>query len=431
MIAILGGGIAGISAGYHLGLKGTDYTIYEKNESWGGLCDNFTIGGGFRFDHFIHLSFTSSDYVQKLFASSSDFHSHRPLSTNYYKGLWLKHPVQNHLFPLSAKEKVAIIQDFIQRTAHQDIKNYQEWLRSQFGNYFSQNFPEVYTKKYWTLPAENLMLDWLEGRFSLPPLDKLLLGSFIDQEENFYYADEMRYPKKGGYKRFLEEMATASKVETSKEVVLIDLENKWIEFTDSSQIHFDKLISSIPLPELVKLIKDVPASVVEASEKLLCTSGQLVSLGFNRPDIPRDIWFYMYDTDILPSRAYSPSIKSPDNVPSGKSSLQFETYFSRKSPRKLSGGSLIEHVVQKGGEMGLFQQEDVEVSDYREAKYANVVFDNERESNLKFIHHFLNESNISYAGRFGEWDYLWSDQSLLSGRDVALKLDLTTTGGKR
>lgn len=419
MIAVLGAGIAGISAGYHLGVKGVDHTVYEKNESWGGLCDNFTIGDGFRFDHFIHLSFSSSDYVKQLFASSSDFLSHNPTSTNYYKGLWLKHPVQNNLFPLSAKEKVAIIQDFIKRTEHQDIKNYQEWLRSQFGDSFSQNFPEVYTKKYWTLPAEDLTVDWLEGRFSLPPLEKLLMGSFVDQKENFYYADEMRYPKKGGYKSFLEEMAATSRIETSKEVVLIDPENKRVEFADSSHIHYEKLISSIPLPVLVKLIKDVPSAVVEAGEKLLCTSGQLVSLGFNRADIPRDIWFYMYDADILPSRAYSPSIKSPDNVPYGKSSLQFETYFSMKSPRKLSGGDLIEHVVKKGVDMGLFQQEDVEVSDYREAKYANVVFDQEREANLKLIHAYLDQSNITYTGRFGEWDYLWSDQSLLSGMRAA------------
>lgn len=41
--------------------------MYEKNERWGGLCDNFTIGDGFRFDYFVHLSFTKSEYVKELF----------------------------------------------------------------------------------------------------------------------------------------------------------------------------------------------------------------------------------------------------------------------------------------------------------------------------------------------------------------------------
>ena len=86
MIAILGGGISGISAGYHLALKGIKNTVFEKNPSWGGLCDNFVIGEGFRFDYFIHLSFSNSDYVKDLFSKSSDFIIHKPNSTNYYKG---------------------------------------------------------------------------------------------------------------------------------------------------------------------------------------------------------------------------------------------------------------------------------------------------------------------------------------------------------
>ena len=32
MIAILEGGITGISAGYHLGIKGLDYILFEKND---------------------------------------------------------------------------------------------------------------------------------------------------------------------------------------------------------------------------------------------------------------------------------------------------------------------------------------------------------------------------------------------------------------
>lgn len=229
----------------------------------------------------------------------------------------------------------------------------------------------------------------------------------------------MRYPKVGGYKSFLNGMAAKSNIQTSREVVLIDLKTNRVDFADGSYVHFEKLISSLPLPELVNRIKDVPQNIIEASNKLLCTSGQLVSLGFNQPDIPKNIWFYIYDNDILPARAYSPSIKSPDNVPIGKSSLQFETYFSRFSQKKLSGDGLIEHIVEKGIRMGLFSLNNVEVSDYREVKYVNVVFDIEREKNVAIIHQYLDQNNIQYIGRFGEWDYLWSDQSLLSGKKSA------------
>ena len=419
MIAILGAGISGISASYHLSKSNTDSIIYEKRNSWGGLCDKFTIGEGFRFDHFIHLSFTSSEYVKKLFAASADYLSHNPESTNFYRGVWLKHPVQNNLYPLSPEEKVKIIMDFIQRAVSDKPKNYHDWLQTQFGTSFSETFPEVYTKKYWTVSAKDLTTDWLAGRFSLPPLEKVLVGAFQEQEENFYYADEMRYPQQGGYKSYLNGMASKVDIRLNKEVCLIDIKSKKLNFTDGSSEYYETLISSLPLPELVKYIKDAPENVVASSNKLLCTSGQLVSLGFNRPDIPKNIWFYMYDDDILPARAYSPSIKSPDNVPEGKSSLQFETYFSRKSPKKLTGGNLIEHVVKSGERMKLFDADDVEVSDYREVKYANVVFDHNRKENLTVVHNYLDKIGIKYIGRFGEWDYLWSDQSLLSGAQIA------------
>ncbi len=419
MIAILGGGISGISAGYHLSLKGIENTVFEKESTWGGLCDNFIIGDGFRFDYFVHLSFTNSDYVKELFSQNSEYITHNPLSGNFYKGYWLKHPAQNNLFPLSSREKTKIILDFINHSPINNPNNYSEWLINQFGEYFTENFPKIYTEKYWTISAKKLTLDWLENRFSLPSLEKLLLGAFEEQGENFYYAKEMRYPKRGGYKKFLIGMASETNLSLNKEVVLIDLKSKRIDFSDNTNVFYEQLISSLPLPELIKLIKNVPKSVLEASEKLLCTSGQLVSLGFNRPDIPQYLWFYIYDEDILPARAYSPSIKSSDNVPEGKSSLQFETYYSRVLPKKLSGGDLIEHVINKGVKMKLWSSQDIEVSDYREVKYANVVFDFEREKNVKIIHDYLKKMSVHYIGRFGEWDYLWSDQSLLSGKNIA------------
>ena len=101
MIAILGAGIAGIAAGYHLSQRGIEHTIFEKNSFWGGLCDNFSIGEGFLFDKFVHLSFTKSEVVKELFHKNTAFYSHKPESSNY----WLKHPVQNNLAPFVYRRK--------------------------------------------------------------------------------------------------------------------------------------------------------------------------------------------------------------------------------------------------------------------------------------------------------------------------------------
>lgn len=45
-IVILGAGISGIGAGYFFSKnKENEVVLFEKNSSWGGLCDNFEIKG--------------------------------------------------------------------------------------------------------------------------------------------------------------------------------------------------------------------------------------------------------------------------------------------------------------------------------------------------------------------------------------------------
>ena len=110
MNIILGAGISGISASFELKKNNIESIIFEKNNDWGGLLDNFQING-FRFDKFIHLSFSQDDYVNSVF-TKTPLIKHKPLSYNYYKGYWLKHPAQNNLFPLSPSEKKLIINDF-------------------------------------------------------------------------------------------------------------------------------------------------------------------------------------------------------------------------------------------------------------------------------------------------------------------------------
>lgn len=421
MIVVIGAGIAGLSAGYHLKEKGKDAVIFEKSSSWGGLCDNFTIEG-FRFDKFIHLSFTEDEYVKKLFSSSSSHLSHRPKAYNYSEGLWLKHPVQNNMCRLPFFEKMRIIKDFIARKREEgqgDVVDYEKWLKCQFGDHFAEKFPMVYTEKYWTIPARDLSVDWIGDRVHRTSFYEMARGAFFEEKHDTYYAKEMRYPVYGGYKAFLSKLANKCDIRVNKEVVSIDPSSRKIGFFDGDEIIYDVLISSMPLPEIVNVIKNVPEDVKKAASELVTTSGALVSLGFNRADVAKHLWFYMYDHDIFPSRCYSPSLKSADNIPNGKSSLQFEVFFSKSKPLFCSGEELTEHVINSGVRMGLFARKDIIVRDLRLIPYANVVFTHNMRKARDVVQGFLEKLNIRYIGRFGEWDYLWSDQSLLSGKRAA------------
>lgn len=419
-IAVLGAGITGISAGYHLRDKFKNVVVYESRPRWGGLLDNFSPFEGFLFDTFVHLSFTKNEYVKNLFSKSTGYYEHEPTSFNLTEKKWLKHPIQYNLEPLESEEKVNIILDFLKRENLNEVTNYEEWLYSNFGKYFAQKYPCIYTQKYWCTEAANLNLEWIGNRIKAPSFEEILKGSFETQNENHYYAEGMRYPKIGGYKSFLNYMVKNLDLRLNHRVSALDLEKKIITFENSQIETYDLLISTIPLPELVNLTVNVPQTIQLNSKKLAFTSGQLVSIGFNKR-IENHLWFYIYDQDFFPSRAHSPSQKSDQNAPPGKSSIQFETYFSADSPPKLKGPELIKHIIKKGELNGLFSKEDILFTDYREIKYANVVYNHERAENLKYIIKFYRTKGVELGGRFGRWEYLWSDQCLLDGKKIAEK----------
>ena len=422
-VQILGAGIAGISLAYHLNEKGIDYSLFEARKTWGGLLDSFEPYPGYIFDRFIHLSFTNNQYVRSLFDKSVGSIIHdNPKPYNLDKGLWLKHPVQFNLAPLGSQEKVQIIKGFIDADTNKEINNYEDWLIANYGNAFADRFPKRYTRKYWTLPANKLSTDWVSSRMAVPNIEQVLSGSYQNQEENFYYAKSMRYPIKGGYKSYLKHMTLDLDISTDKRAIDINLETKKITFKDGSSEYFDVLASTIPAPELIKIIRDVPNNIIKASKKLVASSGQLVSMGFKK-EISDHLWYYIYDEDFLPARAYSPSLKSPNNVPAGKGSVQFETYYSKFKKSSMGGDQMIDHITKKATKLNLFDYNDIDFVDYREEKYANVIYDHERKRNLKIVLDYLDSKNIFYCGRFGLWEYLWSDQSLLSGKKLASKIN--------
>ena len=433
---ILGSGIAGVSAGYHLEKAGESVVIYEKDNDWGGLCGNFTIDG-FRFDRFVHFTFAPDDYIKNIFEESSPTYLHPPVSYNYRNGYWLKHPAQNNLHPLPVDEKVKIIEDFVNRPQKDisDLQNYEDWLRTQYGNYFAENFPFKYTRKYWGVEPKELETKWVGNRLHVSPLSEVLRGSYEEQAENFYYTKFMKYPKKGGFRSILNNCRKGLDIRFNKEAVKINPQEKTVTFKDGTSIKYSRLISSLPLPEIVKMIDNIPPEVKDAGQKLMHTSGYMVSLGFNRPDVAKHLWFYIYDEDILPARVYSPNLKSADNVPDGCSSLQAEIFFANKGGADItesgktasgwkvpSADEVLKNTIEKLVEMGLFKEEEILVKDIRFEKYANVIFDKDIYKNRKIVLDYLHKVGIESIGRFGKWEYFWTHQAFEDGKQIAKHL---------
>ena len=413
---ILGAGIAGLGASYSLHRKGEDCVIVERDNSYGGLCSCFEING-FRFDRFVHLSFSSIDEVNRIFNESCpEIYRHIPNAYNLYKGIWIKHPAQNNLYPLDEHEKALIIDDFLKRPSIEGSKvnNYEDWLRLQFGYYFAEHFPMVYTRKYWMKEAKDLRTEWVGKRVYQPSVDEVIAGCKTAETPVTYYVKEMRYPQKGGYKSFLKNLAEIADIRYGYKVKSIDHRNKVVHFENGDTAHYDRLISSLPLPEVVKMC-DAPQDVRDTSNNLEATSGYHVSVALKTQNIPPYLWWYIYDEDNLASRVYSPSLKSVDNAPDGCSSLQMEVYCKEND---YSEKVLLEQTVGHLVKLGILNPDDILFTHIGFEKYANIIFTEPIYEARKTVRDWLASVGIETIGRFGEWDYLWSDQALVSGLKI-------------
>lgn len=415
---ILGAGISGLGAAYSLRQKGETPLVLEKDETYGGLCGCFTIDG-FTFDRFVHLSFAKDERVLNIFNTSAKrIITHIPNPYNIYNRKWIKHPAQNNLYPLSAEEKSLIIKDFLSRPNNVEtdkIDNYEQWLRIQFGNYFAEHFPMKYTKKYWMCEAKELETRWVGQRIYQPSVEEVIKGSQTADTPVTYYAKEMRYPASGGYRQFFSLLAEGTDIRYGQEVTNIDTTKKTVKTSDNTTYHFTRLISTLPLNLYPSLMPGMPEDIKTAARMLKATSGYHVSIALKTKDIPPYLWWYIYDEDILAARVYSPSLKSPNNAPEGCSSLQMEVYCAENA---FTEQELKERTVGKLIEMGIIKEEDILFTHIGFEAYANVIFDKNIYVCREKVRTYLISQGIEPIGRFGEWGYLWSDQSLLSGLNV-------------
>jgi protoporphyrinogen oxidase len=246
-------------------------------------------------------------------------------------------------------------------------------------------------------------------------LSEILLGAFQNKSENHYYATQMRYPKTGGYYSFISKIADELSIECEKKVVKIDPSEHKVVCADGSHYRYRNLVSSLPLPVICRLLVGCPSEVKAAAQSLLWTTVDLISVGFKRGDIPPYLWFYLYDDDNLAARGYSPSLKSADNAPVNHSSLQFEIYNLSTNPRH-DPSVLKRNIEDKLLEMEICSPDEIIFVHHKHLPFGNIVFDHGMEERRQIVLDYLSNAGIFTCGRFGEWDYLWSDQSFLSGK---------------
>jgi protoporphyrinogen oxidase len=424
-VVILGTGMAGFGAAYRLHSEGITPVMYEKNDYYGGHTASFRNESGFMFDIGPHISFTKDTRIQNLFAESvgQQYETLAINLNNYWRGYWPKHPVQLHLHGLPDDVIVKVIEDFVEERQKPEpaIKNYADWLVSSFGRSFAELFPMQYTRKYHLTTAENMSTDWLGPRIYRPSLEEVLRGALSPVAPHVHYITHFRYPSAGGFVNYLNKFLPLGNLKLNHRLVAIDPRARELRFANGLATHYHSLVSSVPLPDLIGMIESAPTDVLEASRRLACSTCVLVNIGVGREDLSSAHMTYFYDEDVCFTRLGFPHMLAAKNAPAGTGSIQAEVYFSEKyKPLTCSPDDCIEPVIRDLRRCGILREEDKILSKKAMLlRYANIIFDLDRASALKTVHGYLDDIGIAYCGRYGDWGYMWTDESFISGERAA------------
>ncbi len=452
-IVILGAGLAGLSASYHLGHDRC--VVFEQKHHAGGHIHTEVVDG-FTWDEGPHLSFTKYDYVKELFADAvqQDFLEYPVETGNYFQGHWIPHPAQSNLFAVPEPLRSACLRDFLaNRNASSDSRDsrdsapgdYREWLHRAFGATFAETFPSVYTRKYWTLPPERLTTDWVGERVYYPSVEDVTNGATGPLPEQTHYIKKIRYPAKGGYFSYARTLLEGADVRFNFELTHVSFADKQLLFANGARVGFERLVNTLPLPVLIER-SDAPWSVREAAAALTCTSLLLVNVTADHPTARRENWIYVYDDDKYATRINCTEKLSPNNAPTGKTGVQVEVYFSKARPQEASPHAIADAVCDELVEMGIIRDRAaIESVHTLPIRFANVTFDHPRREALTTVLDWLEQHGLAreddelepttdwdaklaatrpsgqtlmLAGRFGQWKYYWTDDCVLRGLAV-------------
>jgi protoporphyrinogen oxidase len=144
-------------------------------------------------------------------------------------------------------------------------------------------------------------------------------------------------------------------------------------------------------------------------------------VGVDRAELSEGQITYIYDEDLAFTRLSFPHMLSANNAPTGCGSIQAEVYFSQKyKPLTVPTDQIIDRVITDLKKVGIVKENDRILTRHASVvRHANVIFDLERADAVKLVHGYLDDVGIRYCGRYGDWGYMWTDESFISGERAA------------
>ena len=432
-IAIIGAGPTGLGAAYRLQELGyRDWMVYERNSFVGGLASSRTDSAGFTYDIGGHVMFSHYEYFDRLVERmlGDDFQELMRESWIRMFDRWIPYPLQNNIRHLPAGVLLECLDGLVdaRELLPQAAANFSDWVDAVFGSGIARLFMRPYNFKVWAHPLEMMSKDWIAERVSTVDLKRVLANVILERDElSWGPNNKFKYPLHGGtgglYERFIPYIR--NHLELNREVVEIDHVARRLRLADGGEEPYDVLLSAMPITELLRVLRPVPAGLIEASRRLYHSHGLVVGIGLARPCQTTKCWTYFPESNAPFYRVTFLSNYSPNIAPEGHTLLLTETSYSDyKEEDRLS---IVDRVVDGLVATGLMEDADrrkVVATYVEEVQHFYPVPTLSRHGALAEIQPFLMSRGIYSRGRFGAWCYEISnmDHSVMQGVEVVNSL---------
>jgi len=426
VILIIGAGLAGLSTAYHLGDR--SYRVIEKEKEAGGLCRSYQ-KDGFTFDMTGHLLHFRQAAIKALVEGLLDgrLEKHVRRSFIYSHRTYTEYPFQVNTYGLPPEVVRECLMGFIDTltkpaATRSADRSFKDWILDNMGEGIARHFMVPFNEKLWQVSLNELTSDWVSWLVPKPDLKDVINGALGIKDKAFGYNPTFLYPAQGGIsvlpRAFLPGVRD---IVYGCELIEVETARRRATFSDGRVEEYETLVSTIPVPELVRRCTDLPKAIHEAAGGLRCVSVYNVNLGVAREKVSDKHWIYFPEPEFPFYRAGFPMNFSPLLGPPGCSSLYVEV--SHQPAHAMPEAALIQRIRDGLERAGIFRSDDeLVVADVKDIRYAYVLFDQHRARALPTILEELARRGIHSIGRYGRWEHTSMEDAMAQGKQLAEQL---------
>ena len=436
-IVILGAGPTGLGAAHRLHELGhTDFTVVDRNPYFGGLATSFRDDHGFTWDFAVHVAHSHYHYVDALMDRllPDGFYHHQRKSWVRLLGTYAPYPFQNNVRHLPGPALWDCVEGLLALQAAAPAgkpANFEEWIRAGFGAGIARHFMLPYNRKIWSTEPRDMGYQWIGDRVPTIDFKRILRNIALGIDDVGWGPNAtFQFPKEGGTGAIWQKLGESlppERVRLSLAVASIDPARREIRYADGSRDRYDHLISTLPIPVLVKLAGLEPA-LGPAVRRLRHTHVQVAGIAAAQkiPDALADkTWLYVPGDESIFYRVTPFSTFSPAHTPDPEKHCSFLCEISTPGDGPMHSGDLKDRVLRDLREGGLIDCDPATTRHFpMAAEYGYPVPTLDRDDVLAEILPQLDALGISSRGRFGGWKYEVAnmDHSLMQGVECANRL---------